>query len=48
MIMYHGLFDADVLVYNGTGSIDNEANFRCEEQGQDDPGFRDADVLGKP
>jgi hypothetical protein len=38
----------DVLVYNGTGSTDNEASFHCEHRLQDDPGLLGADVLGKP
>ena len=38
----------DGLVYNGTGSTDNEASFHCEAHGHDDPGLLGADLLGKP
>jgi hypothetical protein len=38
----------DVLVYNGSGSTNDQANFHCAPRLQDDPQLLGADVLGKP
>ncbi len=38
----------DVLVYNGSGSTDDEANFRCEARAVDFPELLEADRLGNP
>jgi len=38
----------DVLVYNGSGSTDDQANFRCEARAVDYPELLQTDELGHP
>ena len=38
----------DVLVYNGSGSTDDQANFHCEQRPTDDLELLHQDALGKP